>query len=305
MGAVERRRARHAGHDRRRRRRRAVLDSRSAVDDRRRQGESLVIMDATAPALYPNVPTLKKELGSDWKIAAWRVIAAPKGIPADVETTLVTALKKVYDCKEYKDFMASRGFGVICRRRPSSRSSWRSRTPRPRRDAESGGLAKYARAASTATRLMKLHDASAARCCSPSRGDPLEDPGVPGIPGQKFGPARSRAGRRRPRRLRADPDRRGLRDRAPARVGFASWLRSPRPWAPCCSPRRSAFYVLAVRALGFLVTAMLHPAGAVPGAARAALGRAAGGAGCDVRDPPGLLQAAAHPAALGRAAHPL
>ena len=44
---------------------------------------------------------------------AWRVIAAPKGIPADVQKTLGAALKKVYDSKEYKDFMASRGFGVV------------------------------------------------------------------------------------------------------------------------------------------------------------------------------------------------
>ena len=74
---------------------------------------ALAIMDANPPALYPNVPTLKKELGTDWAIAAWRVIAAPKGIPAEAHKTLTTALKKVYDSKEYKDFMASRGFGVI------------------------------------------------------------------------------------------------------------------------------------------------------------------------------------------------
>src|SRR5260221_11047801 len=77
------------------------------------KARALAVMDANPPALYPNVPTLKKELGTDWQIAAWRVIAAPKGIPADVQKTLGTALKKVYDSKEYKDFMASRGFGVI------------------------------------------------------------------------------------------------------------------------------------------------------------------------------------------------
>jgi tripartite-type tricarboxylate transporter receptor subunit TctC len=74
---------------------------------------SLAIMDGSPPALYPNVPTLKQELGTGWQIAAWRVIAAPKGIPAEAQKTLVTALKKVYDSKEYKDFMSSRGFGVI------------------------------------------------------------------------------------------------------------------------------------------------------------------------------------------------
>ena len=89
----------------------SVPEARSMIDAGKVR--ALAIMDPNPPALYPNVPTLKKELGTDWAIAAWRVIAAPKGIPADVQKTLVTALKKVYDSKEYKDFMASRGFGVI------------------------------------------------------------------------------------------------------------------------------------------------------------------------------------------------
>jgi tripartite-type tricarboxylate transporter receptor subunit TctC len=70
-------------------------------------------MDAEPPALYPNVPTLKKELGSDWAIGAWRAIAAPKGTPAEATQRLGTALKKVHDSKEFRDFMATRGFGVI------------------------------------------------------------------------------------------------------------------------------------------------------------------------------------------------
>ena len=77
------------------------------------KARALVIMDANPPALYPGVPTLKKELGTNWAIAAWRVIAAPKGVPADVQKALVSSLKKVYDSKDYKDFMASRGFGVV------------------------------------------------------------------------------------------------------------------------------------------------------------------------------------------------
>jgi tripartite-type tricarboxylate transporter receptor subunit TctC len=77
------------------------------------KARTLAIMDPHPPALYPNVPTLQKELGSQWAIAAWRVIAAPKGIPADAQKTLTAALKRVYDSKDYKDFMASRGFGVV------------------------------------------------------------------------------------------------------------------------------------------------------------------------------------------------
>jgi tripartite-type tricarboxylate transporter receptor subunit TctC len=73
----------------------------------------LAIMDANPPALYPSLPTLKKELGSNWEIAAWRVIAGPKGLPDDVQKRLATALKKVHDSKDFRDFMAQRGFGVI------------------------------------------------------------------------------------------------------------------------------------------------------------------------------------------------
>jgi tripartite-type tricarboxylate transporter receptor subunit TctC len=75
--------------------------------------KSLAIMDANPPALYPNVPSLKSALGTDWSMAAWRGIAAPKGIPKDVEARLVAAVKSAYDSADYKKFMADRGFGVI------------------------------------------------------------------------------------------------------------------------------------------------------------------------------------------------
>ncbi|MGQ0654783.1 MAG: tripartite tricarboxylate transporter substrate binding protein [Betaproteobacteria bacterium] len=74
---------------------------------------TLAIMDASPPALYPTLPTLKDELHTDWRIAAWRVVAAPKGIPADAHRALVAALRKVHEAKEYRDFMASRGFAAV------------------------------------------------------------------------------------------------------------------------------------------------------------------------------------------------
>src|SRR2546421_988895 len=74
---------------------------------------ALAIMDASPPALYPGLPTLKQELGTNWQIAAWRAIAAPKGLPHDIQARLIAALKKVHDSKEFRDFMAARGFGVI------------------------------------------------------------------------------------------------------------------------------------------------------------------------------------------------
>jgi tripartite-type tricarboxylate transporter receptor subunit TctC len=73
----------------------------------------LAVMASQPSALYPNVPTLKAATGSDWSIGAWRGIAGPKGLPADVQVKLGAALKKIYDSKDYQGFMASRGFGVI------------------------------------------------------------------------------------------------------------------------------------------------------------------------------------------------
>ena len=75
--------------------------------------KSLAVMDAKPAALYPNIPTLKAATGSNWTLAAWRGIAAPKNIPAEARDKLVAAIRKIVASKEYTDFMAQRGFGVI------------------------------------------------------------------------------------------------------------------------------------------------------------------------------------------------
>lgn len=75
--------------------------------------KSLAVMSDKPSSLYPNVPTLKAALGSDWTMAAWRGIVAPKGLPAEVRDKLAAAVRKAANSKEYTDFMASRGFGVI------------------------------------------------------------------------------------------------------------------------------------------------------------------------------------------------
>jgi tripartite-type tricarboxylate transporter receptor subunit TctC len=84
---------------------RAMLDAGKA--------RSLAVMAPQRNPAFPNVPTLKEELGTDWTIAAWRGIAAPKGIPNDVIERLVPALNKAWESKEFKDFMMQRGFGTV------------------------------------------------------------------------------------------------------------------------------------------------------------------------------------------------
>jgi tripartite-type tricarboxylate transporter receptor subunit TctC len=75
--------------------------------------KSLVIMNDKPSALYPNVPTLKAAIGSDWTMAAWRGMVAPKGIPPEARDKLAAALQKIVASKDYTEFMSSRGFGVI------------------------------------------------------------------------------------------------------------------------------------------------------------------------------------------------
>jgi tripartite-type tricarboxylate transporter receptor subunit TctC len=73
---------------------------------------SLGVMDPRPSALFPEVPTLKQALNSKWVSGAWRGIAAPKGLPPDIESRLVAAVKKAYDSGEFREFMNSRGFGM-------------------------------------------------------------------------------------------------------------------------------------------------------------------------------------------------
>ena len=87
----------------------SIPEARSLIDAGK--VKSLAIFADKAPALYPNLPTIKQATGSNWETAAWRGFATPKGVPKEVVDRLTNAIQKAYDSKEYKDFLAQRGFG--------------------------------------------------------------------------------------------------------------------------------------------------------------------------------------------------
>jgi len=89
----------------------SLPESRALIDSGKVR--SLAIMAARPSTLYPNVPTLKAAIGSDWSMAAWRGIVAPKGIPAEARDKLAAAVKKIAASKEFNEFMAKQGYGVI------------------------------------------------------------------------------------------------------------------------------------------------------------------------------------------------
>jgi tripartite-type tricarboxylate transporter receptor subunit TctC len=72
----------------------------------------LVLMDSKADKLFPDVPLLKSQTGSDWTNGAWRGVAGPAGMSPEVVERLSTAIKEIYESKAYADFLASRGFGA-------------------------------------------------------------------------------------------------------------------------------------------------------------------------------------------------
>jgi tripartite-type tricarboxylate transporter receptor subunit TctC len=88
----------------------SVPEARAMIDAGK--AKSLAIMATERNPQFKDVPTLNETLGINYSVGAWRGIAGPKGLPADVQTTLIAALKKAFDSKEYQDFMNSRGFGM-------------------------------------------------------------------------------------------------------------------------------------------------------------------------------------------------
>ncbi len=88
----------------------SLPEARSMIDAGK--ARPLAVMADKREPLYPDVPTLKESIGSDWKIGVWRGIAGPKGLPDDVVKKMEVALKNVNQSQEFKDFMKKRGFGI-------------------------------------------------------------------------------------------------------------------------------------------------------------------------------------------------
>ena len=88
----------------------SVPEARAMLDAGR--ARSLAIMASERNPQFKDVPTLKESLNIDFTLGSWRGIGGPKGLPADIARMLEAELKKVYDSKEYKDFMESRGLSM-------------------------------------------------------------------------------------------------------------------------------------------------------------------------------------------------
>ncbi len=77
------------------------------------KARSLALMAPQRNPQFPNIPTLKESMGIDYSTGAWRGFAGPKNLPQPIVDKMSAALKRVFDSKDYKDFMSSRGFGMV------------------------------------------------------------------------------------------------------------------------------------------------------------------------------------------------
>jgi tripartite-type tricarboxylate transporter receptor subunit TctC len=88
----------------------SVPEARSMLDAGK--ARSLAVMAAERNPAFKDVPTLKEAMGIDYSTGAWRGIAAPKGLPADIANKLTAELQEINKSKEFLEFMSGRGFGV-------------------------------------------------------------------------------------------------------------------------------------------------------------------------------------------------
>jgi tripartite-type tricarboxylate transporter receptor subunit TctC len=74
----------------------------------------LGIMGENRVSLFPKVPTLKQQ-GINVKMGAWRGLGLPAETPKPKVQALADLFKKVYDSKEFEQFMKNNGFGMVYR----------------------------------------------------------------------------------------------------------------------------------------------------------------------------------------------
>ena len=89
----------------------SVPEARAIIDAGR--ARSLAVMAPERLSAFPNIPTLKEAMGLDYSTGAWRGIAGPLNLPAEIVAAMDAALKRVFDSAEYKDFLNNRGFGLV------------------------------------------------------------------------------------------------------------------------------------------------------------------------------------------------
>lgn len=80
----------------------------------------LAVMSDDRSSWYPDVPTGKETLGSDWQSGSWNGLAGPAGLPEDVVAKLLPIVQKIQNSDEIADFVSQRRLTLF----PISGGEW-------------------------------------------------------------------------------------------------------------------------------------------------------------------------------------
>jgi tripartite-type tricarboxylate transporter receptor subunit TctC len=72
----------------------------------------MVLASSRQGAPFGAVPTSREAVGIDFEGGAFRLVAGPKGLPADIVKKMEATLKKIWDSAEFQDGMKNRNFGM-------------------------------------------------------------------------------------------------------------------------------------------------------------------------------------------------
>jgi tripartite-type tricarboxylate transporter receptor subunit TctC len=74
--------------------------------------KALAVMTPERLSRFPNTPTLKEAVGSEWTYSVLHGIGGPKDLPDDIAQKLTAALSKVIQSDEFRKTMEARGIDV-------------------------------------------------------------------------------------------------------------------------------------------------------------------------------------------------
>lgn len=87
----------------------SLVENRTMIAAKR--AKAIAVMSTERLKAFPDVPTLKEQ-GIDFTIEAWRGIAGPAGMPADVVSELSCTLDEVVHSPAYDEFLGKTGYGL-------------------------------------------------------------------------------------------------------------------------------------------------------------------------------------------------
>ncbi|BCX17543.1 MAG: hypothetical protein KatS3mg117_1225 [Geminicoccaceae bacterium] len=73
------------------------------------QVRALAVMGPTRSPVFPDVPTVKEAVGSDWTYENWFAFIGPKGLPPEIVKRLAEAGAKAHASAEVQEAMKARG----------------------------------------------------------------------------------------------------------------------------------------------------------------------------------------------------